>query len=84
MENSFKVDEAIEYMKDKAVVTTGNSDNFSLIDGNVHYKFNGSSISISISDFKKLFKESIFSLVEDHSFVVDDLKDKEYYEKYKK
>ena len=84
MENTFNVNEAIEYMKDKAVVTTGTGDYFSLVDNNVHYKFNGSSISLSIKDFTKLFRESIFSLVEDHSFIVDDLKDKEYYEKYKK
>ena len=84
MENSFNVNEAVEYMKDKAIVTTGNGDYFSLVNENIHYKFNGSSISLSINDFKKLFRESNFTLVEDHSLIIDELKDKEYYEKYKK
>lgn len=84
MDTILNVNEAINYMNDKAVLTTNNEDYFTIVDGKVHYKFNGSSISISINDFIKLFKESKFYLVEDNSFAIDDLKDKEYYEKYKK
>ena len=82
--DKFNIEEAINYMKDKEIVTTNNSDTFSFVNDKILYKFNGSSISLSINDFKKLFKESEFSLFKDNSFIVDDLKDKEYYEKYKK
>lgn len=84
MDDKFNIIEAINFMKEKEVVTTGNNDYFSIVDNNVHYKFNGSSVSIKIDDFKKLFKDSSFSLIEGNSVLIDDLKDKEYYEKYKK
>ena len=84
MENTFNINIAIANMKDKAIVTTGVGDYFALVNNAICYKFNGSSISLSLDDFIKLFKDCNFSIVEDCSFVVDDLKDKEYYEKYKK
>ena len=84
MDNCLTVKEAIEYLKDKVVLTTNNGDYFSFVGEFIHYKFNGSSISLTVDDFLKLFKESKFFPVEDNSFVIDELKDKEYYEKYKK
>lgn len=84
MENKLTINEALDYLKDKAVITSGKDDTFTLINGFIHYKFNGSSISLSVTDFKKLFKDSSFYLVEDNSVLIDELKDKEYYEKYKK
>ena len=84
MDSNFDINRAIEYMKDNAIVTSGNNDYFSLVDNNVHYKFSGSSVSLSLKDFIKLFSSCTFNVVEDTSFKVDDLKDKEYYERYKK
>ena len=76
--------EVLLYLKDKYVLTTLNSDSFVLMGDKISYKFNGSSVMLDIDDFNKLFKDSKFYLVEDTGFAVDDLKDKEYYERYKK
>lgn len=76
--------EVLLYLKDKYVLTTLNNDSFVLMDDKISYKFNGSSVMLSLSDFDKLFKDSKFYLLEDTVFKVDDLKDKEYYERYKK
>lgn len=84
MENTFNINEAIKYMKDNAIITSNGNDSFSMIDDFICYRFNGSSISLSVDDFIKLFKDTTFSLIENDSFTVDELKDKEYYEKYRK
>lgn len=84
MEKEIDKKEVLTYLKDKYVLTTLNNDSFVLMGESVVYKFNGSSVKLSINDFSKLFRDSKFFLMEDTSFKVDDLKDKEYYERYRK
>lgn len=84
MDSFFSISEAVKYMKDNLIVTTNNQDSFSLSNDKINYRFNGSSISLTLDDFNKLFKDSKFFLVENTDFIIDELKDKEYYQRYKK
>lgn len=84
MDTYFSINEAIKYMKDNLIVTTNNQDNFSLSNDKINYRFNGSSSTLSLDDFNKLFKDSKFRLIDNDEFIVDELKDKEYYQRYKK
>lgn len=84
MDKEIDKKEILLYLKDKYVLTTLNNDSFVLMEDKIIYRFNGSSVKLSVKDFEKLFRDSKFYLMEDTSFKVDDLKDKEYYERYKK
>ena len=71
-------------LKDGEFVTLNGGDTFYLKDKMITHKFNGNSIRFPLSDFEELYKDRVFYLKEDNKVYIDQDKDKDYYERYRK
>jgi len=74
----------IDYLKDKAILTTNGKNRFYLIEDKIVCRNDGSSFKLSIDDFKSLYQKDNFYIFEDNSSFIDDSKDYDYYRYYKK
>lgn len=75
---------ATSYLKDREILTSSKKDKFVLRNNKVYRYFNGSCITLSLDDFKELYKESTFYVYEDDSVTIDNEKDEAYYRYYRK
>lgn len=76
--------EVIMYLKDGEFITANGRDTFYLKNNLITHKFNGNSIKISYDDFLELYRDKDFYLKEENKVEIDQDKDKDYYERYRK
>lgn len=76
--------EVLLALKDGDFVTLNGSDTFYLRNTTITHKFKGNSIRMSFEDFSSLYKEKDFYLKEESKVEIDQDKDKDYYERYRK
>lgn len=81
-ENLFNLDQALEYLENTYVLATVVKNRRSYVmkkQEKIVISDGDSLFSLSLKEFKNLYKEAKFSLVEDDAEVVDLKKDEEYY-----
>lgn len=83
MERLHDINETVAYLNEGEVVTCNGKDQFVMKNKKVYRYNDGTSYSLSISDFVDLYRNSVFYLYEE-ALEVDDKKDEEYYRYYKK
>lgn len=76
--------EVLLALKDGEFITSNGNDTFYLKNGIITHKFKGNSIKMSFDDFVGLYKEKDFYLKEESKVEIDQDKDKDYYERYRK
>jgi hypothetical protein len=81
-ENLFNLDQALKYLENTYVLATVVKNRRSYVmkkQEKIVISDGDSLFSLSLKEFKNLYKEAKFSLVEDDAEVVDLKKDEEYY-----
>lgn len=76
--------EVLLALKDGEFITLNGGDTFYLRNTTIVHKFKGNSIKMSFEDFQSLYKEKDFYLKEETKVEIDQDKDKDYYERYRK
>lgn len=73
----------LDYLNDKAIVTTNGKNEFYLEGKKIVMRFNGSMVKMDMKDFVDLYRNNNFYLMEEE-IVVDETKDEDYYRYYRK
>ena len=84
MEKIESIEETIFELKQGTIITLNGNDSFYLRNNMITHRFKGNSYRIDIDTFKELYKDKCFYYKEDNSIFIDDEKDRDYYQYYKK
>ena len=77
------INEAVEYLRQGELITTGKGDLFLWKEERIHHYGQGTHYSLSIDDFKELYAKNSFRLYEE-TVEIDESKDEAYYRYYHK
>ena len=84
MEKLNNLNEALEYLKSNAILTSDGNDQFVYHKGKISRYFCGSSFTLSVADFMMLYDKTDFYLYQNNTNEIDEDKDEDYYRSYKK
>ena len=83
MERLNDINEVLNYLQEGDIATSDGKDRFVLKDGRVYRYNDGTHFSLTVKDFKELYKNTNFYLYEE-IVEVDEEKDEAYYRYYRK